>query len=54
MLKRTVEWFNAADEAAGNVIETEEREDIMTALEEIAHAARHKALVPEIDEWRDW
>lgn len=54
VLKRTVEWFNAADEAAGNVIETEEREDIMTALEEIAHAARHKALVPEIDEWRDW
>lgn len=54
ILKRTVEWFNAADEAAGNVIETEEREDIMAALEEIAHAAKHKALVPEIDEWRDW
>jgi hypothetical protein len=54
VLKRTMEWFNAADEAAGNVIETEEREDIMAVLEEIAHAAKHKALVPEIDDWRDW
>lgn len=54
ILKATVEWFNHADEAAGHVIETEEREDIVAALEEIAHAAKQKALVDEIDEWRDW
>lgn len=54
ILKRTVDWFNKEDEKAGGVIETEEREDIYTILEEMAHAARQKALVDEIDEWRDW
>lgn len=54
ILKSTVEWFNQADEAAGHVIETEEREDIVAVLEEIAHAAKQKALVGEIDDWRDW
>lgn len=54
ILKKTVLWFNEADERAGGVIETEEREDICAALEEMAYVARHKSLVDEIDEWRDW
>ncbi|QUD88912.1 hypothetical protein [Phenylobacterium montanum] len=53
-LKSCVEWFNAADESAGGVIETEEREDIFAVLEEMAHVARQKNLVEEIDAWRDW
>lgn len=54
VLKKAVQWFNDADEKAGGVIETEEREDICAVLEEMAHVARQKALVDEIDEWRDW
>ncbi len=54
ILKHTVEWFNNADEKAGGVIETEEREDICAVLEEMAHVACQKALVDEIDEWREW
>lgn len=54
ILKKTVEWFNHADEDAGHVIETDEREDICAVLEEIAFVARQKALVDEIDEWRNW
>lgn len=54
ILKRTVNWFNEADEEAGGVIETEEREDICAVLEEMAHVARQKVLVEEIDEWREW
>lgn len=54
ILKQTVLWFNEADAQAGGVIETEEREDICAILEEMAHVARQKTLVDEIDEWRDW
>ncbi|PKP80683.1 MAG: hypothetical protein CVT79_13760 [Alphaproteobacteria bacterium HGW-Alphaproteobacteria-18] len=54
VLKGCVEWFNNADELAGGVIETEEREDIYGVLEEIAHVARQKSLVDEIDAWRTW
>lgn len=54
ILKKTVIWFNEADEKAGGVIETEEREDICAVLEEVAHVARQKVLVDEIDEWREW
>lgn len=54
ILKRTVQWFNVEDEKAGNPIETEEREDICAVLEEMAHVARQKTLVDEIDEWREW
>lgn len=54
VLKRCVEWFNAADERAGGVIETEEREDICDVLEEIAFVAKQPSLVDEIDEWRTW
>lgn len=54
VLKKTVIWFNEADEKAGGVIETEEREDICAVLEEMAYVARQKVLVDEIDEWREW
>ncbi|WP_288457321.1 hypothetical protein [uncultured Sphingomonas sp.] len=54
VLKRTVEWFNAADNAAGGVIGTGEREDIVAALEDIAYAARQPALMDDIDMWREW
>jgi hypothetical protein len=53
VLKKTVQWFNEADEEAGGVIETEERGDICTMLEEMACVARQKVLVDEIDAWRD-
>lgn len=54
ILRKTVIWFNEADEKAGDVIETQEREDICAVLEEMAHVARQKVLVDEIDEWREW
>lgn len=54
VLKRCVEWFNDADDAAGGVIETEEREDICAVLEEMAYVARQKSLVDEVDNWRTW
>lgn len=54
VLKRCVIWFNDADAVAGGVIETEEREDICAVLEEMAFVAKHKALVEEVDGWRDW
>lgn len=54
ILKDLVLWFNHADDEAGGVIETEEREDIFLVLEEIAHVARHPALLQEADSWRDW
>jgi hypothetical protein len=54
ILKKTVEWFNEADEEAGGLIETVEREDICAVLEEMAHLARQKVLVTEIDAWRNW
>jgi hypothetical protein len=54
VLKHTVQWFNEADQKAGGVIETEEREDICALLEEMAFVARQKVLIDEIDAWRDW
>jgi hypothetical protein len=54
ILRRCVEWFNEADKAAGEVIETEEREDICAVLEEMAFVAKQKSLVDEIDNWREW
>lgn len=54
ILKSCVEWFNKADEAAGGVIETEEREDILAVLEEMAHVVKQKSLIEEIDEWKEW
>jgi hypothetical protein len=54
VLKRCVEWFNAADDSSEGLIETEEREDICAVLEEMAYVARQKSLVDEVDNWRTW
>jgi hypothetical protein len=54
ILKACVEWFNEKGAEFGNVIETEEREDICSALEDLASVACHRSLIREIDEWRDW
>ncbi len=54
VLRQVVEWFNKADRDAGEVIETEEREDICAVLEEMAFVARQKSLVDEVDAWREW
>jgi hypothetical protein len=54
VLKACVEWFNEKDREFGNVIETEEREDICAVLAELAFVARQRSLVEEIDNWRDW
>nr|ACN58786.1 hypothetical protein AKSOIL_0141 [uncultured bacterium BLR9] len=53
-LKTCVEWFNAMDEKFGNPIETDEREDICTVLEELAFVAKQKTLAQEIHDWRTW
>jgi hypothetical protein len=53
-LKRLVTWLNQADQAAGNPIETEEREDVVRVLGEMAFVARHPSLINEIDGWRTW
>jgi hypothetical protein len=54
VLQRCVAWFNDADARYGGVIETEEREGICAALEEMAVVAGHRSLTDEIDSWRDW
>ncbi|HZO48263.1 MAG TPA: hypothetical protein VFB68_20370 [Xanthobacteraceae bacterium] len=54
VLKACVDWFNRKDTEFGQVIETEEREDICAVLEEFAVVAGHKSLVTEIDTWREW
>jgi hypothetical protein len=54
VLKSCVQWFNDADERAGGVIETEEREDICVTLQELAFVAGQKALFDEMDNWRTW
>lgn len=54
VLKACVLWLNEADAQAGEVIETEEREDLCAALEEIAFVARHPALIEEVGDWMTW
>lgn len=53
-LKKLVTWFNKADADAGWVIETEEREDVFRVVEEIAFVARHRGLVMEANDWREF
>jgi hypothetical protein len=53
-IKALVEWFNEKDAEFGQVIETEEREDIYRILQALATVAGHASLVDEIDEWRLW
>jgi len=54
VLRSCVEWFNDADEQAGHVIESQERDDICSVLEEMAYVAGQKRLAEEIHEWRTW
>lgn len=54
VLKACVLRLNDIDERAGGVIETEEREDLCAALEEIAFVARHPALIEDIGDWMTW
>lgn len=54
VLKACVLRLNDIDERAGGVIETEEREDLCAALEEIAFVARQPALIEEIGDWMTW
>jgi len=54
ILKACVEWFNAKDVEFGGVIETDEREDIYAAFEELTVVARQRALLSEMDAWRSW
>ena len=53
-LRALAEWFTKVDGKMGYAIETEEREDIAAYLEELCWATGQKALVAEIDNWRDW
>jgi hypothetical protein len=54
ILKATMFALNELNLAFGDVIETEEREDIMMVIEELAFVAKQRALMPELDELRDW
>jgi hypothetical protein len=54
ILKACVEWFNAKNVQAGDVIETEEREDICDVLYRLAVVAGHPSLIEETDHWRKW
>ena len=54
ILKACVDWFNATDFEYGEIIMTEEREDICQTLWEIAVVARHRSLMEEIHTWRTW
>jgi hypothetical protein len=53
-LKAFLEWINVQDEQYDYPIETMEREELHELLEEVCHAAKHKSLVDEIENWRDW
>ena len=54
LLRECVKWFNNADQEAGGVIETEEREDICAVLEEMAYVACKESLGTDIARWRTW
>lgn len=53
-LRECVDWFNVEAERAGDVIETQEREDIVLLLADICFVARQRSLIDEIDQWRTW
>ena len=54
VLRTLVNQINSLDERHGNVVETEEREDLCTALEEVTFVAKHRELAEEVDSWRSW
>lgn len=53
-LRALVEWFNVTDTQFGEVIFTEEREDICLILEELAAVAKHRSVFDELHAWRTW
>lgn len=54
ILQSCIEDLNRLDDAMGNFIQTDEREDICTEFEMIVHACGlgHKGNL--VDEWRNW
>lgn len=54
VLRACVEWFNVENSLFGEVIETEEGEDICEVIGELAFLAGHYSLKSEIDSWRNW
>jgi hypothetical protein len=54
VLHALVDQINELNAAHGQVIETEEREDLCAALGELAFLARHPALMEDVDNWRTW
>jgi hypothetical protein len=53
-LRSCVEWFNIENARFGDVIETEEREDICNTIEELAFLAGHHKLIDEVGGWKTW
>jgi hypothetical protein len=53
ILKACVLAFNTADEATG-MIYTMEREDILSALNDLSVLAGHPSLIEEFEVWRTW
>ncbi len=54
VMKDFVAGVNVLDEEMNHPIETEERERLCEVIEEALHVARHRSLMDEVDEWRDW
>jgi hypothetical protein len=54
VLHSLVDQINGLDAAHGQVIETEECEDLCAALDELAFLARHRALMDDVHSWRSW
>ena len=54
VLHDAILWFNAAEGSCGYNIDPEERDDLLAALFEMAHAAGHPGLAAEFDDWRTW
>jgi hypothetical protein len=54
VLHTLVNQINRLDAAHGQVIETEEREDVCAALAELAFLARHSTLMDDVHTWRTW
>ncbi len=53
-LRECIEAFNAIDADMDHFIETEEREDIYSEVEAVAHASGIASHISKIDDWRDW
>lgn len=54
LLLQFIDWLNDFDECSENMIETDERDDLMQFLEEVCWAIEQKALLEELDEHRHW